>query len=383
MARKRGRDALAAGRAHMAGDKPDAAEQEGQQAQQDSANQPVDNGVEDGRRAYELPEDRVQQLVSARELDRVASEDSDLTVDTNEIAFWQQLGSEMNFNPVTVEAGPDITEERTFTAWPAEPPEFSTATNEADHSADIDRIEALPGLLDLSNPRHIGANLRDTMLDIFRHRHKPWSAMSQDEQQDLGRAVDFSVKECLRRVAEVVAADRRASISAKLERYQDKGGEITAAVKIMGADDHTVLALHRASGKVVLIITADADEYLGGPDVRTDPDAPDLPFAAGSDVEIEQDDDEEEAEREYERERISTVNGMVEGQRPDSEEWEDIRPATIPELMAASAAIPGKWRVNVESGLVEFQPEGADHWDDVREATEDEIAAVKAAAEQE
>lgn len=315
---KGGAAALAASKGHLAGggvdNEPEPAGK-AEQDQGDGAGKAVDNAGEEGRQPFVLSDEDRGLLTEARQLDEQARElKQPAEAEQN---FWAGVGPVMAFIQTTVEPAEDVLESGSFTAWPIEPaekpePEFDSSTNEADHSAGVDRIERLGELADLAVAT-AGGDLRDMMLDVYRNRHKPWAACSPQEQKDIATAIDYAVKVALRRAVLVIASDGRASITASLEKYADKGGEITATIKIVAAQDDTVLALHRASGKQVLIVAADAGDYLGERRaVQIDRDDPELHFDAGKDQapppaaaaeEEAEREDEEEQEEEQEQDQ--------------------------------------------------------------------------------
>lgn len=219
---------------------------------------------------------------------------------------------------------------------------------EAAIEAETNRIEQIGETAELEIGS-LGHDLTQAALDIYRTRRFRWDEMSQAEQRDIATHIDYAVKVMLRRAVKMIAANGRDNITAKLEKYADKGGEITLTMKIANADDDTVLALHRASNREVLIVPADAVDLLNGrPDAHET--AEELPFEAGTD---HPDDDSDlagpqgaaEPVRDGDiidfagetgaRAVINLVTGMIElvcrPGTPD-EHVEDYRPATSEEL---------------------------------------------------
>jgi hypothetical protein len=139
----------------------------------------------------------------------------------------------------------------------------------------------------------LSGDLRDTMLELFRHRPKLWDQMPQAEQRDVSYLIEQAVITALSRATQLLAAEGRPSIHARLEKFTAKGGKYQAALVTQGGPE-LASDLARLDGHVVLIISADAKEFRGerGP-VALDPDqrpleldeelperAPDDPFAA-------------------------------------------------------------------------------------------------------
>lgn len=132
----------------------------------------------------------------------------------------------------------------------------------------------------------LAGDVRDTLLDMFKTRNKTWSQLSEAEQQDIGRALEYAAREVVKGVVDTIRSDGHdAPVRAILEGYTDKG-DVKAQLKIktINEDDanRTILALHKARGKMVLITIASADDYLGERGaLATDPDQPGLEFEAG------------------------------------------------------------------------------------------------------
>lgn len=312
---KGGAAALAAGKDHLAGggDKGEGGQAKGAEDQELAAGQAGDKAGEEGRQEFTLSPLQRGQLDGARTLDAEADDGLEVASETNERAFWQTVGAELGFIPTTVQMAADASPDDlnlTFSAWPVgtEPaPErdFNPATNEADHVAAIARIEAIADAVRFDDITKIGSTLRGSVIDILRNRHKPWPAMTEIEKRDVATAIDYAIKVELRAIALALASQGKPAITAKLEKYADKAGEIVATVKIVGANDETVLALHRASGKVVMIVAADGDSLMGD-EVEIPDDQHDLGFSAGNDAaagnglveEVEEEDEHAEQEAE-------------------------------------------------------------------------------------
>lgn len=290
---KSGAAALGGARDHLSGEGGDNQQGGGAAANDEGG----DKAGEIDRREFKLSEDQRENLTRIRN----TPWSGDAVVDDREERFWTQIAPPMGFNPVTVQPAEDVLETGVFTAWPHDPapePErdFNPATNEADHEAAIARIHAIAESVKFDDTSRIGRTLTDTMLDILRNRHKPWPAMTEIEKRDVATAIDYAIKVELRSIVNAIASQGRPSIPATLEKYADKGGEITATLKIAAAADATVLALHRASGKLVMIVTADADGLMGD-EIEIPDDQGGLPFQAGNDI-VEEEAGEEDDEAE-------------------------------------------------------------------------------------
>lgn len=291
---KTGRAALAAGKQHLEGGDNDAGDGKVTDLNQALGIPAAGDKPGEGRQTFALSEEQMAELEEARRADAAAPKGLEVAEDGKERAFWATVAEKLGFIATTVdwdEAEGDLN----FTAWPAgtEERDFNPATNEADHNAAVERIEQLAQSVQFNDSTRIGRTLIDSMIDILRHRHKPWPAMTEIEKRDVQTAIDYAVKVELRAIVLALASEGKPSITAKLEKYADKAGEIVATLKIVGANDQTVLTLHRASGKVVMIVAADGDSLMGEAAEIEDDQAP-LPFSAGTDVVEEEERDEEE-----------------------------------------------------------------------------------------
>lgn len=140
----------------------------------------------------------------------------------------------------------------------------------------------------------LAGDVRDCMLEIVKHRPKPWSAMSEDDQLDVARAIEYAARDIVTKVAEAVALATNANspIRAIVEGFGEKqGGGIKASLKIktIDGDDEdlarAIINLHKSTGKVVMITLASAADYLGErSEFEPTPDQSGLDFEAGSDV---------------------------------------------------------------------------------------------------
>lgn len=194
----------------------------------------------------------------------------------------------------------------------------------------------------------IVADTTARLLDLFKHRPKPWSELSQTEQRDLAAALESNAKEIVRQIAEAVARDGREPIRAILESYAEKDGiRVTLKVKPFDEDEAlaAVVGLHKAQGKNVLITVASADDYHEAPARdESEPDQPALGFEAGSDEHPADDSDLADAaviirtgdQLDEGRARVNLTTGMIEALPEDGDEgsYIDIREATPAELAA-------------------------------------------------
>lgn len=222
--------------------------------------------------------------------------------------------------------------------------EANAGVREEQRAAELDNMKLIYAgtEIDLSSAVQ---GIRDATLEVFKHRRDPWHKLSTQEQKDMATAIELGAKISVRKTAELMAAQGRPHVRAMLKRYQDDGGKIGVTLEIAMADTPTVVQLHQASGKEVIIITADASEFANGKPPATQPDEPALDFEAGSD--------------------------FVDPPANDSDLADDDEDSPI--------APPAGERVDLASGMYQTRPEGADDegWVDEREATPEELAAER------
>jgi hypothetical protein len=165
--------------------------------------------------------------------------------------------------------------------------EQGTADAEGQHSGALQAIDNIIDQIDL-DPEALVFDVRDEMLEIIKHRPKPWSATSQAEQRDVAGRVEEFGRKLIRQIVEAVAARGQDPIRVLLTKVNAGGDDIviTGKVKMLDAEqterDNAILALHHAIGKHVVLTRASVDDYAGdGRDPEVDEDEPPLDFAAG------------------------------------------------------------------------------------------------------
>lgn len=220
-------------------------------------------------------------------------------------------------------------------------------------TAETDRLDAIGEEAEL-NLGTLGHDITQAALDIYRTRRFRWDEMSQSEQRDIATHIDYAVKVVMRRAVRLIAANGRDGILAKLEKFADKGGEITLNMKIAAADESVIVALHRASNKEVMIIAADAADLLRP---KAENDAKDeLQFEAGSDDHPADDSD------------LAGPQGAAEIVRHGD--------------MIEFAGDEGAARIDLDTGVIELECKGDDgepefYRVDFRPATPEELAAER------
>lgn len=127
-------------------------------------------------------------------------------------------------------------------------------------------------------------DLRDGMLQEFKQRPKPWGQLLAGEQRDVVGALTQAAQLFARRAVIQIAAKGRPTIRGTLKKFSHDGAKIVATIEVPLTDDASILALNHASGKEVLIVTADANAFMGQRrDAAIADDQAGLEFEAGSD----------------------------------------------------------------------------------------------------
>lgn len=193
--------------------------------------------------------------------------------------------------------GDELTGDGTGTALPpveqnGDQEQVSEAADaEAEHRTAVDGMAEAAERLQLDTSALV-FDVRDFLLEQIKQRPKPWSATSQAEQRDVAAQCEHSATELVRKVVEALAANGVDSIRVLLTKVNAGGDDIviTGKVKFVDEDpvsrDKSILSLHHAIGKHVMLTRATAEDYKqGGSDVDqlTDPDDPEFGFEGGGD----------------------------------------------------------------------------------------------------
>lgn len=169
--------------------------------------------------------------------------------------------------------------------------EQGTADAEGQHDTAIQAMDNITDALRVSTEEAV-FDARDFMLEQIKHRPKPWSATSQQEQRDVAAKCENAARELVRQLVEVVAARGLEPIRVLLTKVNAGGDDIVinGKVKFLDAEpterDRAILSLHHAIGKHVMLTRATVDDYAGGEggrEVDGEPDQTGFGFEAGGD----------------------------------------------------------------------------------------------------
>lgn len=122
----------------------------------------------------------------------------------------------------------------------------------------------------------IGGALQMLVLDLFKHRPKPWDAMLEAEQASVARSIRNAVNEAMAEACLMIAEGGQHSIIARLEKFVGKGGKYQASLVAQGGPE-LAMELAKLDGRTVVIIDADARDFDGQP-IGSAPDQAPLEF---------------------------------------------------------------------------------------------------------
>lgn len=124
--------------------------------------------------------------------------------------------------------------------------------------------------------------LRDTILDLFKHRPSQWQGMDNQAQRDTIRAIEEASKDIIGKLVLVIAQEDCPTIHATmLDKLAVNGEAVEAKVKIEHINPTVLLDIYKMAGQRVVIVSADDRRFMGARTTpQTDPDQPDLPIEA-------------------------------------------------------------------------------------------------------
>ncbi len=149
---------------------------------------------------------------------------------------------------------------------------------EGQHNATIDRLYRMVEEAEFEGRTLLG-DLRDNVLDFIKSRPRVWSQMSNAEQRDLAKAIEFMAKEFTRKAVLLIAAEDTPTILAQLKTYSCADG---FKIQLTAPDDaETAKQLYDMHGLQVILMRADAQRFQNvRKDADTDPDQNDFSFEA-------------------------------------------------------------------------------------------------------
>ena len=139
--------------------------------------------------------------------------------------------------------------------------------------AEMARANAKQGESDLPNIETDGlqADITGWLVDRLRHQEKPYAEMSEAEQREVIESAQKATADLLREVVKKIAADERKVIQADLKNVTRDADKIVGKLECPKSSEYRH-DLFDATGRTVLIVVADADEYMGGEMPEADAD---------------------------------------------------------------------------------------------------------------
>lgn len=124
--------------------------------------------------------------------------------------------------------------------------------------------------------------LRDTILDLFKHRPSSWQGMDNQAQRDTIRAIEDASKDIIGKLVLVIAQEDCPTIHATmLDKLAVNGEAVEVKLKIEHVNADVLLDVYKMAGQRVVIVSADDRRFMGAKTTpKTDPDQPDLPIEA-------------------------------------------------------------------------------------------------------
>jgi hypothetical protein len=132
--------------------------------------------------------------------------------------------------------------------------------------------------IELLGVRTLRGDLRDLLLDQIRNMPKPWHLMSEEEQRRRAVHVDEQSTAIINALVDLIAADGRPVINARVEVVNIKTKAIEAKL-VLSRSDEQRLALIDAQGDNVMVVLSDPSRFSGErAPAKIDPDQPGLPI---------------------------------------------------------------------------------------------------------
>jgi len=105
-------------------------------------------------------------------------------------------------------------------------------------------------------------DLRDLMLDLFKHRPKLWSAMSQSEQTATIQHIEATVRRAVGKVVLVIAQEDSLTVEGTLlGQFAVKGETLEVKLKVEHTDAETLLDVYKMAGHRIVIVSADDKRF--------------------------------------------------------------------------------------------------------------------------
>lgn len=146
-----------------------------------------------------------------------------------------------------------------------------------DVSKAVTALEGVPDGCEMAL-KTLRGDLRDALLEVFKHRPKRWAACSEMEQRDIAGALDDVAdvaEKLINKAARIIASEGADAVSATLESVTMKDGLKITAKAVFSLDGVDMLA--GAQGGEIVIVNSDSRRMMRHrAPVKIDKDQPEL-----------------------------------------------------------------------------------------------------------
>jgi hypothetical protein len=126
-------------------------------------------------------------------------------------------------------------------------------------------VEKIEWLVKLFDPKagEVSANLAQLILDIVRHRQKPWQAMLEGEQRAVSDSIVLACDEAARKIFRLSLALDHTVAPAKICKVSADEKTVELKVRISTTDNTIVHALYDLIGGLVPMVLTNWQGYIG------------------------------------------------------------------------------------------------------------------------
>ena len=129
--------------------------------------------------------------------------------------------------------------------------------------------------------KSLSGDLAVAMLDQYKHRPKPWSAMTAEEQADLVAAVNAVSETLIGKVVVAIATEDRPTVRGKVMSFNDTGDKAKLVLEIQDATPADMMDIHAVMRKDVVVVLADSRDFIAPAGTNLiEPDQPEMGFDA-------------------------------------------------------------------------------------------------------
>lgn len=142
------------------------------------------------------------------------------------------------------------------------------------------RIDVKAETLNLGRETMKG-DLRDHMLEIYKHRPKSWQEMTEAQQRDMVNQIEDLVGHAIDKVVRIIASDGRPVSLVKIKQFTRKDG-IQVQLEMSSHDKRRLEVMDSVGLDALLIVTKNENYHGETSPAQIDPDQPDIVDAAAA-----------------------------------------------------------------------------------------------------